>query len=466
MRERNFDFDRNSSAGGTQSGGSIYFNTCKDEEFDVKDSLKELKRRLQSDFTIREPQRMSRENIDENELRSSKLFITCGPRKMFTSTEFSLLKHHIESGNAVLIMIGEGGEQKYQTNINYFLEDFGISVNSDSVVRLEYYKYHHPKEALITNGVLNRGISEAAGKSFTILSREDEGNNSQAITFVYPFGATLNVKNMTKELHSVPVLSTGSVCFPINRPVMAFYEDPTSGGRLAVMGSTRMFNKEYINKEENWKIGEVLFKWLMKGPEDVHLNKIDSGDPEVGDYMLIPDTTTLSENVKASLQETEEVNKDEETLFEDTLFEFDTSLVPLVIDAYKDLKVDHEPLTLIPPEFETPLPHCQPAVFPPTFREVEPPALELFNLDEEFSSSKSRLATAYNKCTEDDLQYFIEESGDICGILDKIGSSSGENRSKKILEFMFKQIVAFKKTGSTGNDDSMIQQGSNNLTLD
>ena len=248
MRDRNTDFDRALSGAASQSGGAIFFNTCKDEEFDVKDTLKELKRRLQSDYTIREAQRMTRENIDESDLRACKLFITCGPRKMFTSTEFSLLKHHIESGNAVLIMMGEGGEPKYQTNINYFLEDFGISVNADSVVRLEYYKFHHPKEALITNGVLNRGISEAAGKAFTILSSEDEGNNSQAITFVYPFGATLNVKNMTKELHSVPVLSTGSVCFPINRPVMAFYEDPNSGGRLAVLGSTRMFNKEYINK--------------------------------------------------------------------------------------------------------------------------------------------------------------------------------------------------------------------------
>ena len=45
----------------------------------------------------------------------------------------------------------------------------------------------------------------------------------------------------------------------------------------------------------------MLFKWLMHGPEDVSLNKIDSGDPEVGDYSLIPDTALLSENVKVSL---------------------------------------------------------------------------------------------------------------------------------------------------------------------
>ena len=251
MRDRSFGFVQEASSGGaaqSSSGGAIFFNTCKDEEFEIRDSLKELKRRLQTDYSIREPQRARSDNLDENELRASKLFITCGPRKMFTSTEFALLKQHVESGNAVLIMMGEGGEPSYKTNINYFLEDYGIAVNTDSVIRLEYYKYHHPKEALITNGVLNRGISEAAGKTFSILSSEDEGNNSQAISFVYPYGATLNVKNVTKDLHSVPVLSTGSVCFPINRPVMAFYEDPNSGGRIAVIGSTRMFNKEYINK--------------------------------------------------------------------------------------------------------------------------------------------------------------------------------------------------------------------------
>ena len=244
MRERGVDGRGRAT---DNPGGAILFNISKDEEFDVKDGLKELRRRLQSDYNVKDPPK-SKDTVDESELKAIHLFATCGPRKMFTSTEFGLLKQHVENGGAVLMMLGEGGESKYQTNINYFLEEFGISVNTDSVVRLEYYKYHHPKEALITNGVLNRGISEAAGKTFNILSADDEGNNSQAISFVYPYGSTLNVKSMTKGLRVVPVLSTGSVCFPINRPVMAFYEDESSGGKIAVVGSTRMFHKEYINK--------------------------------------------------------------------------------------------------------------------------------------------------------------------------------------------------------------------------
>lgn len=37
-------------------------------------------------------------------------------------------------------------------------------------------------------------------------------------------------------------------------------------------------------------------------------------------------------------------------------------------------------------------------VFPPTFRELPPPPLELFDLDETFSSEKARLAEITNKC--------------------------------------------------------------------
>ena len=41
---------------------------------------------------------------------------------------------------------------------------------------------------------------------------------------------------------------------------------------------------------------------------------------------------------------------------------------------------------------------CFLQVFPPTFRELPGPALDLFDLDESFSSEKSRLAQITNKC--------------------------------------------------------------------
>ena len=108
------------------------------------------------------------------------------------------------------------------------------------------------QECLISNGILNRAISEAAGKSGNATrflngisgGIEDSGNgqaNAQALSFLYPYGATLNVARP-----AVPVLSTGSVSFPLNRPVCALYSHPGSGGKLAVLGSGAMFADQYI----------------------------------------------------------------------------------------------------------------------------------------------------------------------------------------------------------------------------
>ena len=34
---------------------------------------------------------------------------------------------------------------RFETNINFFLEEYGIMVNTDGVVRTNYHKYFHPK---------------------------------------------------------------------------------------------------------------------------------------------------------------------------------------------------------------------------------------------------------------------------------------------------------------------------------
>ena len=63
-----------------------------------------------------------------------------------------------------------------------------------------------------------------------------------------------------------------------------------------------------------------------------------------------------------------------------------------VMALYDKLGVKKHALTLIQPQFETPMPPLQPAVFPPAFKEPAGPALELFDLDEEFASEHVRLA--------------------------------------------------------------------------
>jgi intraflagellar transport protein 52 len=68
------------------------------------------------------------------------------------------IRRYVDEGGKVLLMMHEGGEQKLGTNINAMLEQLGISVNNDTVIRKTFFKYLHPKEAFISNGILNNEL--------------------------------------------------------------------------------------------------------------------------------------------------------------------------------------------------------------------------------------------------------------------------------------------------------------------
>jgi len=157
-----------------------------------------------------------------------------------------------------MIMMTEGGEQKLHTNINAMLEQVGISVNNDSVIRKTFYKYLHPKEAFVANGILNdelvrvaqgkekQGTAGKYGKRYRdtkdeLTSRDENGG----LSFVYPYGSTLNVRKP-----SYPIMSSGPISFPANRPIAAFYMSPKRG-KLFVLGSMRFLEDEFFEKEDN-----------------------------------------------------------------------------------------------------------------------------------------------------------------------------------------------------------------------
>ena len=85
-----------------------------------------------------------------------------------------------------------------------------------------------------------------------------------------------------------------------------------------------------------------------------------------------------------------------------------------------------------------PLPSMQ--VFPPSFREPDGPGLDLFDLDDLFSSERVRLAQLTNKSTDDDLEYYIRECGEILGVPSKL--SPGKRDGKHILEYIMRQVAA------------------------
>ena len=107
-------------------------------------------------------------------------------------------------------------------------------------------------------------------------------------------------------------------------------------------------------------------------------------------------------------------------MFYDTnLYKLDNLLYSEISDVYRKLHIPINQLSLIKPNFETPLPQLKPATFPPGFRYVytpiivlienynfsEPdgPKIELFDLDEALSSQRVRLAQITNRCRPDEI---------------------------------------------------------------
>ena len=83
------------------------------------------------------------------------------PKEDFTAAEFEMLRKFIREGGSLIVLLAEGGEARANTNINFLLEEYGMSVNADAVVRASFHKYMHPRECHITGGVLNRAVTEA-----------------------------------------------------------------------------------------------------------------------------------------------------------------------------------------------------------------------------------------------------------------------------------------------------------------
>lgn len=75
-----------------------------------------------------------------------------------------------------------------------------------------------------------------------------ERDENGGLKFVYPYGATLNVNRP-----AVPIMSTGPISFPANRPIGAFYKSQR-GGKVFVLASMKFFHDDFFEKEDNQKI--------------------------------------------------------------------------------------------------------------------------------------------------------------------------------------------------------------------
>ena len=214
------------------------------------------------------------------------------------------------------------------------------------------------------------------------------------------------------------------------------------GGRLLVVGSSDIFADDWLEKEDNGHLLNILVRFLVHD-ESVSFDrsKVIRGS-DVDEAKTVPDVEALSERLRCCLQESEPLPQDLGSMFRRDMLSFDTSLIPTVIDQYKLLGIKHEPLSLIPPNFERPLPPLQPAVFAPKLRDLPPPALDQFDLDDEFANPISRLAQLTNKCSDDDLEFYAQEAGTIVGLVEP---TETEVDGKRLLHDLFQKVCRSKQ---------------------
>ncbi|KAL0812056.1 hypothetical protein ABMA28_009446 [Loxostege sticticalis] len=432
---------------------TILFDVSKNELFKINENYKMMHRKLKTTWKVM----INRDELSENILQDVKILVIPGPQNAFTDDELACMKSMVERGDSVLVAMSDGGEERMNTNINFFLEEYGIVVNNDCVVRAKYHKFYHPKECHISCGVLNRAVVKHLMKMPNYTSESDDYLEEPATpNFVYPYGATLTVKRP-----AAAVLSSSDVCYPVKRPVAAMYTSEKTGGKLFVIGSGHFFADQYLESECNDLIREVIFNHLG-GIADLHLNPVDVEDPDVNEYRTLGDTMWLStvpwpEPATAPPPRLHPLHP--HALFTWRLFSLNLAQLPEVLGLYDALGVKHEPLRLIAPQFETPFPPLQLAAFPPTFREPPPPPLELFDLDEAFSSERSQLARLTNKCLqppgtrlgqgdgrqiENELEYYVRE----CGRVVRLSRAQPTERApaaKHILHQLAVQLATYKK---------------------
>jgi len=437
----------------------VIFDMSKRCSHTPKNGYKKLYRKLRATYSMG----VNKDEIAADVICNAKCLVFGNPRQEFSPAELDVLKQYVEEGGSMLFLFREtDGKKEHETNANLLLEQFGLGVNNDALVRTVYYRYHHPKETLVVDGVMNSSMTKAAlarserqskSKSSTIGSDGTDRKKKDKLEFVFPYGSTLAIQKP-----AVPLLSSGHIAYPLNRPIAGVWQGESMGGskagRVAVVGSADMLGDDWLDKEDNWRIGEQLIGWLTRGGGQgdaeggyADLSKLPPEDgAEVSEYHRLPDTEQLSERLHSCLQVDDSLpgdGKDFNRVFDETLFGFSTKLIPATVALYDTLNVKHEPLTLIPPQFELPLPPLVPAVFPPAIREPPPPALDQFDLDEHFASEKVRLAQLTNKCGNDDLEYYIKEAGEILSVSQQLPQD--QRTAKHVLFHIFEKLVNFKK---------------------
>lgn len=268
----------------------------------------------------------------------------------FSPQELKCIGEFCESGNSLIIAGGGNEEGGNRTNFNSILKRFGVKFNQDCVIRPNPFKQYHPKEVPLEDFIANRGLSDSIKKYIDNFDTDDlKGLDIDNVgpRILYANGCTIEVY----DKRSTIMMTSSKWALPNEQAICTFYKNITNNCRVIVLGSASSMSDNYINKENNKALVKALFEFITN--KDFIINISDARTIEIPKSSYTPDINELIDVPISCLQESQHLPKDKMSLVDKNLFKIDSSKVPDIVRAYRDLNVSNKPLTLIKPNFES-----------------------------------------------------------------------------------------------------------------
>jgi intraflagellar transport protein 52 len=339
-----------------------------------------------------------------------------GPMRDLKGDELSTIESFIVGGGSVFVCGSE-----LPPSFESLTKKYGVSV-TEPLISPTYITYVDPFQISVQRGLVNRALTQYC--------------RDPNATFAYPNGNCLEIVGP-----SVPILTSGQSSYPLNRPIISHAGLGSSGGSLTVIGSAHIFNDEWMKMESNSKL--LLFLYDLTITKDVELNQIEAEHPEVTERYHTPDISSMSERLRSCIQESEKMSSNLVDNFYRGRFTMDLGSISETEKLAQTLGLKNEPLEIVAPRFDTALPPLTPAVYPPQMKDPPGPVLELFDLDDAFASSKTRLAQLAQRTNPKNAEKFTVQAARILGILPKLPAEKQTGRG--VLEYVFTQVVRWKR---------------------
>ncbi|CDI83689.1 hypothetical protein, conserved [Eimeria acervulina] len=293
-----------------------------------------------------------------------------------------------------------GGSGNSSTNVNFLLEEMGLSLAADSVVAVmppapqqQQRGINHPREVVLQqHQLVGEKLQQEMQQQQNGANGMGGSNGSGGNVFVYPYGSTVYV-----QAPAVPLLCSSNCCNPCQRPLIGAAA-AAGGGVVIASGSSQLLRDTYLNLYSNTELVHLLVQLLL-GRVALHKLQPSTGEAAaaISKYTRQADTEVLSLLPQPCLEAPPDVPGDFRLLHQQQSFALQHRLLLEVQQLLHQINTNPigQPLELIKPKLLQPFPPLRPAVNPPITPSLPAPSLPLVDLDDLTMSLQQRLlATA------------------------------------------------------------------------